>query len=197
MNYYKNIINKFIDKAKLFLERTTFPEYTVFSFYAILIGAAAGLSAVLFHLSIEFFNKVFFERTKEGLYFLGAAAVIILPAIGMFIQSLMIKAAPEISKKRGVLEIIKSVSLRGGLIKFRTTLFHFFAPVICIGSGGTVGPEGPAAQLGGGVASKISTLLNFSDQRRRIFTAAGSGAAIAQYLTPLWEEYSSLLKLFF
>jgi CIC family chloride channel protein len=190
---YKKSINNSLNKVKLYLEKTTFPEYTVFSLYAILIGAAAGLAAVLFHLSIEFFNKIFFERTKEGLYFLGAAAVIILPAIGMFIQSLMIKAAPEISKKRGVLEIIKSVALKGGLIQFRTTLFHFFAPVICIGSGGTVGPEGPAAQLGGGVASKITTLLNFSDQRRRIFTAAGAGAAIAAiFNTPLGGVFFAL-----
>ena len=183
----------FFDKIRGYLDKTSFPEYTVFSFYAILIGAAAGLAAVLFHLSIEFFNRIFFERTKEGLYFLGAAAVILLPAIGMFIQSLMIKAAPEISKKRGVLEIIKSVALRGGLIKFRTTVFHFFAPVICIGSGGTVGPEGPAAQVGGGVASKITTLLNFSDQRRRIFTAAGAGAAIAAiFNTPLGGVFFAL-----
>lgn len=61
----------------------------------------------------------------------------------------MIKAAPEISKRRGVLDIIKSVATREGIISFRTTLFHFFAPVISIGSGGTVGPEGPAAQIGG------------------------------------------------
>jgi CIC family chloride channel protein len=183
----------FLDKIRSYLDKTSFPEYTIFSFYAILIGAAAGLAAVLFHLSIEFFNNLFFERTKEGLYFLGAAAVILLPAIGMFIQSLMIKTAPEISKKRGVLEIIKSVALRGGLIQFRTTLFHFFAPVICIGSGGTVGPEGPAAQVGGGVASKITTLLNFSDQRRRIFTAAGSGAAIAAiFNTPLGGVFFAL-----
>jgi CIC family chloride channel protein len=193
LSEYKKKIKDAINKVKLYLEKTTFPEYTVFSVYAILIGAAAGLAAVLFHLSIEFFNKIFFERTKEGLYFLGAAAVILLPAIGMFIQSLMIKAAPEISKKRGVLEIIKSVALKGGLIQFRTTLFHFFAPVICIGSGGTVGPEGPAAQLGGGVASKITTLLNFSDQRRRIFTAAGAGAAIAAiFNTPLGGVFFAL-----
>ena len=193
LSEYKININNSINKVKLYLEKTTFPEYTVFSLYAILIGAAAGLSAVLFHLSIEFFNNIFFERTKEGLYFLGAAAVILLPAIGMFIQSLMIKVAPEISKKRGVLEIIKSVALKGGLIQFRTTLFHFFAPVICIGSGGTVGPEGPAAQLGGGVASKITTLLKFSDQRRRIFTAAGAGAAIASiFNTPLGGVFFAL-----
>ena len=193
LSEYKKKIKDAINKVKLYLEKTTFPEYTAFSLYAILIGVAAGLAAVLFHLSIEFFNKIFFERTKEGLYFFGAAAVILLPAIGMFIQSLMIKAAPEISKKRGVLEIIKSVALKGGLIQFRTTLFHFFAPVICIGSGGTVGPEGPAAQLGGGVASKITTLLKFSDQRRRIFTAAGAGAAIAAiFNTPLGGVFFAL-----
>jgi chloride channel protein, CIC family len=179
--------------VKRLIEKTSFPEYSVFSFYAILIGAAAGLAAVLFHHSIDFFNRLFFDKTTEGLFFLGAASVILLPALGMFIQSLMIKIAPDISKKRGVLEIIKSVAIKGGFIPFKTTAFHFLAPVICIGSGGTVGPEGPAAQLGGGVASKITTLLNFSDQRRRIFTAAGSGAAIAAiFNTPLGGVFFAL-----
>ena len=50
----------FFDKIKSYLDKTSFPEYTVFSFYAILIGAAAGLAAVLFHLSIEYFNRIFF-----------------------------------------------------------------------------------------------------------------------------------------
>lgn len=168
-----------LNRIKIFLEKITFPEYTFFSFYAILIGAAAGLAAVSFHLSIEFFNKIFFENTKDDLFFLGSAAVIIIPAVGMLIQSAMIHLAPEISKKRGVIEIIKSVALKGGYIPLRNTIFHFLAPVICIGSGGTVGPEGPAAQLRGGVASKLATLFRLSDQKRRIFTAAGAGAAIA------------------
>ncbi len=111
----------------------------------------------------------------------------------MFIQFLMIKAAPEVSKRRGVLDIIKSVATRDGIISFRTTIFHFFAPVISIGSGGTVGPEGPAAQIGGGVASKIATLLKVSDQRRRVFTTAGSGAAIAAiFNTPLGGVFFAL-----
>ena len=186
-------ISSLNEKLTTYLNKFAFPEYTYFSFYAILIGAVAGLSAVFFHLSIDFFNKIFFERTKEGLYFLGAAAVIVLPAIGMFIQSIMIKAAPDISKKRGVLEVIKSVAIRDGRIPFRNTIYHFFGPVICIGSGGTVGPEGPAAQLGGGVASKICSVLKLSDQRRRIFTAAGAGAAIAAiFNTPLGGVFFAL-----
>lgn len=162
------------------------PDYLSFTIYSLLIGIVAGLSAVFFHNSIDFFNGLFFEQTAEGLFFLGAGAVIVLPAIGMLIQALMIKIAPVIAQKKGVPEVVKSVALRGGYIPLKTTIFHFLAPVICIGSGGTVGPEGPAAQLGGGVSSKICQLLGLSDVRRRVFTAAGSGAAIAAiFNTPL------------
>lgn len=162
------------------------PDYLSFTIYSLLIGIVAGLSAVFFHNSIDFFNGLFFEQTAEGLFFLGAGAVIVLPAIGMLIQALMIKIAPAIAQKKGVPEVVKSVALRGGYIPLKTTIFHFLAPVICIGSGGTVGPEGPAAQLGGGVSSKICQLLGLSDVRRRVFTAAGSGAAIAAiFNTPL------------
>lgn len=176
-------IAEFLQKQ---LTKITLPDYLSFTIYAIIIGILAGVAAVIFHNSIDFFNKIFFEQTAEGLYFLGAAAVIVLPAIGMLIQAIMIKVAPEIAEKKGVSEVIKSVSLRGGYIPLKTTLFHFFAPVICIGSGGTVGPEGPAAQLGGGVSSKLCQLIGLSDLRRRVFTAAGSGAAIAAiFNTPL------------
>jgi len=175
------------------LAKFAFPDYTFFIFFAVLIGAAAGLAAVFFHNSIEFFNTVFFEQTTEGLFFLGAAAIILLPAIGMLIQSVMISLARDTSRKKGVSEVIKATALRGGYIPFRTTLFHFFAPVICIGSGGTVGPEGPAAQLGGGVASKIGNFIGLSDSRRRIFTAAGAGAAIAAiFNTPLGGVFFAL-----
>lgn len=168
-------------------------DYTVFSIFAVIIGAVVGITAVFFHHSIDFFNRIFFEQTAEGLFFLGAAVVIVLPAIGMLIQSIMIILAPNTSKKKGVSEVIKAVVLRGGYIPFKTTLFHFFAPVICIGSGGTVGPEGPAAQIGGGVASKLASLARLSDSRIRIFTAAGTGAAIsAIFNTPLGGVFFAL-----
>lgn len=164
---------------KKYFSKISFPDYTLFSLYAVLIGIVVGLATVIFHFSIDLLNELFFGKTNRGFYFLGAAVVIIIPAIGMLIQSIMISMAPDISKKKGVIEVIKAVASRGGFIPFRTTIFNFIASVISIGSGGTVGPEAPAAQIGGGVASKIATFLHLSDQRRRTFTAAGTGAAIA------------------
>ena len=85
-----------------------------------------------------------------------------------------------------MLEVIKSVSMRNGKIPFKTTLFHFLAPAICIGTGGTVGPEAPAAQTGAGTVAAVGELLGISESKLKIFTAAGAGAAIAAvFNTPL------------
>lgn len=154
-------------------------EYTTFSFISVIIGIVVGLAAILFHNSIAWLNRIFFDRPGSEPFILGAAVIILIPAAGMLIQAIMILAAPDLAKHKGIPDVIKAVALRGGFISFRTTLFHFIAPIICIGTGGTLGPEGPAAQLGGGLASKLSSLLRISEERIRIFTAAGSGAAIA------------------
>lgn len=175
------------------LKKISVPDYTIFTVLAVITGAIAGLSAVFFHNSIQFFNNLFFKQTAGGLFFLGTAAVILLPAIGMLIQAVMILFSPKTAQRKGVHEIIKAVALRGGYIPLRTTIFHFLAPVISIGSGNTLGPEGPAAQIGGGVASKLGSLVNLSDSRRRIFTAAGAGAAIAAiFNTPLGGVFFAL-----
>ncbi len=176
-----------------FFSKNEFPEYTVFSILAIITGASVGLAAVLFHKLIHFFQHFFFEFLLDKFVFIGLGVVIAIPIIGMLLQSLMIILFPKTAKRKGVIDVIKAVSTRGGYIPFRTTLFHAIAPAISIGSGGTVGPEGPAAQIGGGVASKLAQLFDLSDQRKRMFTAAGAGAAIsAVFNTPLGGIFFAL-----
>jgi len=175
------------------LSRLGVPDYAIFSFFAVVTGAVAGAAAVAFYQTVHLLHLFFFSAGTGWFFFMGGLAVILMPALGMLIQNLMIALAPETARKRGVLEVIKAVSFRGGYIPLRTTLFHFLAPAICIGSGGTVGPEGPVAQLGGGVASKMGSLFGLSDSRRRMFTAAGSGAAIAAvFNTPLGGVFFAL-----
>ncbi len=191
-NLYKNLtlFSKRINRYKLLFQKKLsyipIPEYALFSIYAILTGAVVGLAAVLFHESIIFVTNLSFNSIPNYLYFL-------IPAAGMLILSIMTYLAPDTAKKKGVSEVIKAVALRGGYIPLRTTLFHFIAPVICIGTGNTVGPEGPVAQLGGGLSSKIGSILGLSDARRRIFTAAGAGAVIsAVFNSPLGGIFFAL-----
>jgi len=191
-NLSKNLLlfSKRMNRYKLLFQKKLtilpIPEYALFSFYAIFTGAVVGLAAVVFHESILLITSLSFDHIPTSIYF-------IIPAIGMLILSLMTFLAPDTAKKKGVSEVIKAVALRGGYIPFRTTLFHFIAPVLCIGTGSTVGPEGPVAQLGGGLSSKIGSILGLSDARRRIFTAAGAGAVIsAVFNSPLGGIFFAL-----
>ncbi|PID62599.1 MAG: hypothetical protein CR986_01095 [Ignavibacteriae bacterium] len=178
-NKYKFSFQKIISKIQI-------PEYALFSIYAVFTGAVVGFAAVIFHESIAIVEHISFNNIPQYLYF-------VIPAIGMLVLAIMTYFAPSTAKKKGVSEVIKAVTLRGGYIPFRTTLFHFVAPVICIGTGNTVGPEGPVAQLGGGLSSKIGSLLGLSDARRRIFTAAGAGAVIsAVFNSPLGGIFFAL-----
>ena len=184
--HHKTIFLRLFVKSRNFkreiqkkLSKIFVAEYTTFTFISILIGILVGLGATLFHDAIDYFNEIFFSKSAQGFFSMGTAFVILIPAVGMLVQALMIVSAPKTAKHKGIPDVIKSVALRGGFIPLRTTLFHVIAPIICISTGGTVGPEGPAAQLGGGIGSKLSSLLRISEERVRIYTAAGAGAAIA------------------
>jgi CIC family chloride channel protein len=196
VNYTKSL-SKSIQSWNVRLQRhikhLNLTDYSFFTLFSIGIGVVSGLAAVSFHEAIHLLTKLFFQIIASKLFFLAAGAVIVLPAMGMLIQSLMIKFAPDVAKKKGVAEVIKAVATRGAIIPFRTTIFNTVASLICIGSGGTVGPEGPVAQLGAGVANKICNLTRLSELRRRVFTAVGAGSAIAAvFNTPLGGIFFAL-----
>lgn len=66
--------------------------------------------------------------------------------------------APE-AKGHGIPEILKAIALRGGKIKPGMVLFKAVASIISIGSGFSVGREGPIAQVGAAFGSAFGQFL--------------------------------------
>jgi|AntRauMFilla1563_2_1112583.scaffolds.fasta_scaffold00155_11 CIC family chloride channel protein len=175
------------------LSKAGVSEYTIFTLFSVIIGAAAGLVAVLFHESIELLEFLGDLIRHNENYAIALAGLICLPMLGMGIQRVMIQFAPKAAADKGVMSVIKAVAFRGGHISIRQTIFHFFAPLIAIGTGGTVGPEGPIAKVGAGVSSSLGRLFGMNDARRRMFTTAGAGASIAAiFNTPLGGIFFAL-----
>lgn len=162
-------------------------DYTSLIFFSVILGMAAGLTAVGLHEFIHLMNNVFLPADFEASFPARLPYwIIFIPAGGMLIQWLMAHQFPQQAKQKGVVDVIKSVSFRNGFIPLKSTLFHFLAPAVCMGTGGTVGPEAPAAQSGAGVVSALGQLFRLKGDKLRIFTAAGAGAAIAGvFNTPL------------
>lgn len=168
-------------------------EYLLTLFYAILIGVAAGLLGAFFHSLMQLIQTLFFGVGEEGFSSLTAMQVLAVPVLGGVLMALMQLLAPETASRKGVVEVMKSLKLSDGMIKPATTLFHFLAPAINIGTGGSVGPEGPAVQFGAGISSWIGQFFHVSPARMKVMVAAGAGAAIsAIFNAPLGGVFFTL-----
>ena len=73
-----------------------------------------------------------------------------------------------------------------GFVRLRTVLVKFFAGLLHVGGGLSLGREGPSVFIAGGVASELSGALGVPKQRRRRPAAAGAAAGLAAaFNTPL------------
>jgi len=71
------------------------------------------------------------------------------------------------------------VALKGGVIRKRVVVIKAMASAICIGSGGSVGREGPIVQIGSAIGSAFGQILRVSPDRMRTLVGCGGAAGIA------------------
>jgi H+/Cl- antiporter ClcA len=67
----------------------------------------------------------------------------------------------------------------GGRIAGRVAVVKGLASAVCIGSGGSVGREGPIVQIGSALGSRIGRFARVPEARLRTLVACGSAAGIA------------------
>ena len=86
----------------------------------------------------------------------------------------------------GTEKVIEAVHKRDGYINAKVIPVKLVATVLTIFSGGSVGKEGPGAQIGAGAASFVATLLKFSKSDRRKLVICGISAGFASVFgTPI------------
>ncbi len=95
------------------------------------------------------------------------------------------KFAPD-AKGHGTEKVIEAVHKKSGKIELAVIPIKLLATVMTIFSGGSVGKEGPGAQIGAGMASFISDLFRFSEEDRKKLVICGIGAGFASVFgTPI------------
>jgi CIC family chloride channel protein len=72
-----------------------------------------------------------------------------------------------------------AVALKKGVIRKRIVFIKALVSAICIGTGGSVGREGPIVQIGSAVGSTLGQIFNVSANRMRILVGCGAAAGIA------------------
>jgi len=149
---------------------------------AIAIGILSGYGAVLFRFVIQGAQYAFYQNTEDILTFVSTVPVyclIGLPALGGLVVGLLVRFGAREAKGHGVPEVMEAVSLSGGRIRKRVALVKIIASAVCIGSGGSVGREGPIVQIGSSIGSSISQILKTSVPQQRTMVGCGAAAGIA------------------
>ena len=166
------------------------------------IGVVAGLGAAAFYFALEQATELLLVGigghtppgpvgeggTVPSAYEAPAISWVIpmVVAGGGLLSGLIVQRfAPE-AEGHGTDAAIESIHRRAGRVRRRVPLVKTIASAITIGSGGSGGREGPAAQISSGFSSLLADLLRLNPQDRRTAVLAGMGAGIgAIFRAPL------------
>jgi CIC family chloride channel protein len=161
------------------LDRQAMSESALIMLTALVVGAGAGLGAVVFRSLIAGMQTLAYDRLGSTLQGIAPFHLLIIPALGGAIFGPLIYRFAREAKGHGVPEVMEAVALRGGRIRPRVAVVKSLASAICIGTGGSVGREGPIAQIGSALGSTLGQLLKLSDERIRNLVACGAAGGIA------------------
>lgn len=155
---------------------------------ALATGVGAALGAIAFRYLIEGFTRLFSGHADYSLAghaanphvpWLGIWFVVLAPVIGGLLYGpLVARFAPE-ARGHGVPEVMLAVSEQGGRIRPQVPAVKALASALCIGSGGSVGREGPIVQIGSALGSLVGQRANVSPQRLRLLVACGAAGGIS------------------
>ncbi len=161
------------------LDQHAVPESAIIMVTALVVGVGSGLGAVIFRQLIEGVQVLAYDELGGLLEGIAPFHLLIIPALGGLIVGPLIYRFAREAKGHGVPEVMEAVALRGGRIRPRVAVVKSLASAICIGTGGSVGREGPIAQIGSALGSTIGQLLKLSDERVRNLVACGAASGIA------------------
>lgn len=158
----------------------------------IAIGVIAGLGAVVFYLALDYAGRFLLgylagydipkpvgDGGDPGSPGFDRPWAIPLVAFGGALVSawLVAKFAPE-AEGHGTDSAIEAVHTDPRAIRVRAIVVKTIASALTIGSGGSGGREGPAAQISAGFGSLLTRWLDLPDEDGRVAVSLGIGSGI-------------------
>lgn len=166
----------------------------VLSIIAVLVGIFTGFGAIGFRALIAFIHNALFLGVFSFSYDANIFTppspwgpfVILVPVIGgIGVTFLVTNFAPE-ARGHGVPEVMDAIYYKEGRIRPVVAVVKSLASALSIGSGASVGREGPIIQIGASFASSVGQVFRLAPWQRITLVAAGAGAGIAAtFNTPI------------
>src|SRR5574337_966686 len=155
---------------QIILEETTlFGSLVKWTFLASSVGILVGFSTTAFLWVLG--------RATEWIGRLPGALWLLPP--GFLLSHLLVRHLAPDAEGHGTEKVIEAVHQRSGRIAAKVAPVKLTATVATIAVGGSVGKEGPCAQIGAALASSVASLLRLTPRDRRKIVICGISAGFA------------------
>lgn len=165
--------------GRAFVRRYLADEAQLLFALTLVVGVVCGLVAVAFHLAIRGLEHVFIERALSTSGVAGAVWTIATPTLGgLFAGAALFWIVPG-ARGSGIPQVKQAFAMHGGRVRFRDALGKFIIGAIQIGSGASLGREGPTVQICAGATSLVARVASLPPRQIRRLTPVGVAAGIA------------------
>lgn len=145
----------------------------IFLISAFVIGGVSGLALVAFYFGIDFFENLGFNVLMREISVWGFWTVALVPLFGSIIVGALYWLDPDFNNYN----CLKDQTLVK--VSPKLIIIKCLGAAISLGTGASLGPEGPSVEIGGNVGLLFSQLLRVSQQRSRLLMSAGAAAGFA------------------
>ena len=145
----------------------------------IIAGGACGLSAVAFHICCQQLYVLLINHATAAPGQSWIWWTILTPALGGLVAGLGLTYWVPAAAGSGIPQVRTAYTFRWGAISIKETIGKFVLCTLQLGTGASLGVEGPTVQICAGVSSFLSRMARLSPKNCRRMTSVGMAAGIA------------------
>jgi CIC family chloride channel protein len=170
-------------------ERLQPTEWQVTLLWAALAGFLGALASLLFTGLAEGVHDWFGYSglgVVESMRQLPWWGCLLVPALGGACAGMVLLLGQRLAPGQSSTDYMEAIAIGNGHVPIRASLVKSTAALFSIGSGGSIGREGPMVQLAAVLASFIGRWRQFTPPQLRLIVACGAAAGIASaYNAPI------------
>uniref|UniRef100_A0A832H6F8 Chloride channel protein n=1 Tax=Oscillatoriales cyanobacterium SpSt-402 TaxID=2282168 RepID=A0A832H6F8_9CYAN len=159
-----------------FLDKLHPSPETIVLLLAVVIGGGTGLAVVIFHYLIGKIHSLMLEDFMGMVSGWGAWTLAFVPSLGGLVVGLMRWKSQDFGATLSSLIASPQSSQKVSPIKASVKAI---AASVSLGTGASLGPEGPSVEIGSNIGVLLGQFLQVSQERQRLLLGAGAAAGLA------------------
>lgn len=154
-------------------------QQIIFFFATAFIGVGAGLAAVGFEYSSAWIFEYGVRMASQFPFWLFAIIALFLTTIGALITGCLMQWFAPDAPGSGIPQVKAAYASRENYFSWNLLWVKFFGGVLTIGTGSSLGREGPTIHIGAAIASKVARSVKESTEAQANALCAGAAAGLA------------------